>query len=86
MMQKMRLADRKTLRDLRCDFFNAFLIMRNQMIRNQTQKMEEKEEVKNSNVHTKLNQNVLTFTKAIHELPRRNQHNIIQNVAKEKKQ
>ena len=55
MMQKMRLADRKTLRDLRCDFFNAFLIMRNQMIRNQTQKMEEKEEVKKSNVQTKLN-------------------------------
>ena len=29
---------------------------------------------------------MLTFTKALHELPRRNQHDIIQNVAKEKKQ
>ena len=29
MMQKMRLASKRTLRDLRCDFFNVFLMMRN---------------------------------------------------------
>ena len=84
-MEFFRKANAKTLRDFRNNFYEKFLDKREECIENSINKIYKEKKMDKDMIQTRLNDKVLIFKKAIHEIEKRDKHQIIMNTAKDKK-
>jgi len=79
MLEKFQRARRKDMIKIRKDFMTNFLEIREECKRNCIDKVYESKEIDRKQVQTRLNDKVLIFRKPLHELPKKVQHDIVQN-------